>query len=136
MIGVDTNILVRYVTRDDPVWTAPAIRFIDEVCTPDNPAYINTMVLAETVWVLRRRSDFNRQRLVDFVQGLLDSDSVVLAGRDAVENALTSFAKGPAGFADYLVLELNKQAGAVPTYTIDFDASRGKGFQALKKEQR
>lgn len=135
MIGVDSNILIRYVTRDDPVWTVPATRFIDEVCSADNQAYINPVVLVETAWVLRRRPDFDRSKLAEFVQGLLDSDSIVLGEKDAVERALESFRKGPAGFADYLILELNVQANATPTYTIDFDATKKDAFRALQKEK-
>ncbi|MGQ0485211.1 MAG: PIN domain-containing protein [Hyphomicrobiales bacterium] len=134
MIGVDSNILLRYVTNDDPVWSPAAIRFIDGTCSADNPAYINPVVLAEAVWVLRRRPDFDRRKLAEFVQGLLDSDSMVVAERDAVERALVAFERGPAGFADYLIAEINTEANAVPTYTIDYNASRGEAFRALRKE--
>lgn len=133
MIGIDTNILIRYVTNDDPVWSEPSIKFIDHTCSTENPGYINIVVLVEAAWILRRRPDFNRGRLADFIQGLLDSDSIVVAERDVVQRALVSFRKGPAGFADYLVLELNVQAEAVPTYTIDFDATRSESFEALRK---
>ena len=133
MIGIDSNILLRYVVRDDPVWTPAAIRFIDESCSAENPAYINPLVLAETVWVLRRRPDFNREKLAQYVQGLLDSDSMIIGERDAVERALAAFSEGPAGFADYLIVELNTAAKAVPTYTIDYDATRKDAFVALEK---
>jgi predicted nucleic-acid-binding protein len=133
MIGVDSNILLRYITKDDPEWTPAAIRFIDETCSAENPAFINPVVLAETIWVLRRRPDFDRNKLAEFVQGLLDSDSMIVGEKNAVERALAAFRTGPAGFADYLIAEINNEARAVPTYTIDYDASRKDAFQALKK---
>lgn len=135
MIGVDSSIILRYVTKDDPAWTPAAIRFIDETCSAENPAFINPVVLAETIWVLRRRPDFDRKKLADFVQGVLDSDSMVIGERNAVERALIAFQKGPAGFVDYLIAEINVEANAIPTYTIDYDASRKDTFRALRKNE-
>jgi predicted nucleic-acid-binding protein len=134
MIGIDSNILLRYVTRDDPEWTAAAIRFIDETCSAHNPGFVNPVVLAETIWVLRRRPDCDRGKLAEFVQGLLDSDAIVVGEKNAVERALAAFKDGPAGFADYLIAELNNEAQAIPTYTIDYDATRRDAFRALRKE--
>ena len=134
MIGLDSNVLLRAVLDDDEVWSAPAEAFIGTHCTQERPGYINVLVLAEICWVLRRRPEFNRVNLADFVQGLLDADNIVIAEQDSVTNALSDFRRGGAGFVDYLIAELNARAGATPTYTIDRDAVRSDAFEVIPQE--
>jgi predicted nucleic-acid-binding protein len=133
MIGVDSNILLRHILADDPKWTDAAISFFDETCTTENPAYINSIVLAETIWVLRRLPSFGKEKVISFVRGLLDSSSVVLGDKGAVEMALKNYNKHSTEFTDCLIAALNMQAAAVPTYTIDQKATKAAGFSALKK---
>ena len=81
--------------------------------------------------MLRRTPRYDRARLAEVIEGLLASDSLVLGQSDETVRALTLFRQGPAGFADYLIAELNQSAGAAPTPTIDADAARHPAFLRL-----
>ena len=133
MIGLDTNVLVRYVLDDDPVWSPAVTRFLDNELSNERPGYINPITLVELVWTLRRRPDYDRNRLSTLIEYLLTSDSLVIGEADAVARALTRFRSGGAGFADYLIAELNEQAGASPTVTIDRKASKSFPFTPISQ---
>ena len=132
--GIDSSTILRYVLEDDPVWTLPATRFIDEECTIDDPGYVSAVVLAEVTWSLRRINGFGAQRIYQFVTELLDTDNIVVENESAVEKALAAFKRGSAGFADCLIAALNESAGAAPTFSIDKDAIKSKVFAPIKQE--
>ena len=131
MIGLDSNVLLRAILGDDKIWSVRAEKLIVAKCSAAEPGYINSIVLAEVFWVLRRRPDFDKHKLVDFVRGLLDSEIFVVADERTVLLALKDYISGNAGFADYLIARLNEAAGASPTYTIDKDAARNPIFQPV-----
>jgi predicted nucleic-acid-binding protein len=132
--GIDSSILLRYILEDDPVWTQPATRFINEECTIDDPGYVSAVVLAEVTWTLRRINGFSAQRIYQFVTELLDTDNLVVENESAVEKALAAFKRGDAGFADCLISALNQSAGAAPTFSIDKGAIKSKVFASIKQE--
>jgi predicted nucleic-acid-binding protein len=131
MIGIDSNILLRYLLDDDPVWSPRATRFIEHELSAENPAYINPVVLAETVWGLRRSPLFDRKKLPTVIEGLLEFEKFVIGERDSVVRALAAYREGPAGFADYLIAELNVAAGAGETVTTDKNAAKNRPFRRL-----
>jgi predicted nucleic-acid-binding protein len=131
VIGIDSSVLLRYLLDDDPVWSPVATRFIEEELTAANPGYINLVVLAETVWALRRSPLFERSKLAATVEGLLQFDKFVIAERDVVADALSRFRSDGAGFADLLIAELNRAAGASATVAIDMAATRSLVFERL-----
>jgi predicted nucleic-acid-binding protein len=133
LIGLDTNVLVRYLLGDDPRWSPIAIAFIDTELTPVRPGYINPITLVELVWTLRRQPQYDRAKLSQLLEDLLTSDSVVIGEAAAVERALVAFRNGGAGFADYLIAELNEAAGASPTVTIDRKAGKTFPFTPLSQ---
>jgi predicted nucleic-acid-binding protein len=131
MIGLDTNVVLRAALGDDKIWSARAEKFLTERCTSENPGYINSIVLAEAYWVLRKQPTFTKNKLVDFIRGLLESEHFMIAEEAAVELALQDYLGGKAGFVDYLIARLNETAGASPTYTIDKAATRNSIFMPL-----
>jgi predicted nucleic-acid-binding protein len=131
LIGLDTNVLVRYILDDDPIWSPIATEFVDTRLTADNPGYVNIITLVELAWVLQRRSEYDRERLAQVIENMLDSDSIIVAETTAVERALSAFKAGKAGFADYLIAELNEAAGASPTVTVDRKAGKALPFTPL-----
>jgi len=135
MIGLDSNVLLRYICGDDLAWSKAATDFIDRECTAERTGYINPVVLAEVIWVLRRRPDFSRERIARLVEEILSSDSFTVASEAAVVRALALYKNSQAGFADCLIAELNVDAGAVPIYAIDKDAIRSGIFAQLPKEK-
>ncbi|MDB5524388.1 MAG: hypothetical protein JWM58_2151 [Rhizobium sp.] len=132
MIGIDTNILIRFVLDDDPVWSPAAAKFINETLSNDNPGYINVVTLAEFVWSIKKQSNVDREKLAFIVESLLQSDKIVIGSAEIVERALRRFRTGNAGFADYLIAELNNAKGAQPTMTIDKRAARNETFLQLE----
>jgi predicted nucleic-acid-binding protein len=131
MIGIDSNILLRYLLDDDPVWSARATRFVEEELTVEEPGYVNLVTLAEIIWTLRSSPRFDREKLATVIDGLLSFDKLVVAEADAVSRAVQKFRDGGAGLADFLIAELNAAAGASPTVTIDRKASQNAAFKRL-----
>ena len=133
MKGLDSNVLLRYILEDDPVWTKPATRFIDVECTRDNPGYINFIVLAEVVWTLRRQPHIDRDRLSVIIGELLEADNFQFENEDIVKAALKRFLKYPAGLTDCLIAEINAAAEVEATYSIDKDGARSDIFRPIPK---
>jgi predicted nucleic-acid-binding protein len=117
MIGVDTNVLVRFLSADDPVQYPFALKFF-ESRTPADPAFVSAVTLAETVWVLRRSHGFSVAEIMGAVRLLLDSGDFVIEGRDDLE-AIRQEGANPSQIADYLVAHLGRKAGCSHTVTFD-----------------
>lgn len=128
MIGLDTNIILRALTGDDPVRSPAAARILTEL-TPERPGYINLLVLAETVWSLGRRYKADPETIFDAVEGLLESQSIVLAERAAVVESLEHARTEGLHFADALIATLNRHAGCETTVTFDTEAGRTSLFK-------
>ncbi|GAA5056215.1 PIN domain-containing protein [Nocardia callitridis] len=125
MIGLDANVLIRYLTQDDPVQSALANKVIDGL-TEDEPGYVTMIVLAEIHWVLRRGYRQDPDLVTDVLLGLLDSTEIVVERADTVRQALRSAAEG-ADFADALVHQLGKEAGCERTFTFDEAPAQSNG---------
>ncbi|GLK80670.1 PIN domain-containing protein [Methylopila turkensis] len=131
MIGVDTNVLMRYFLDDDPVWSPVADRFFEEDLTAERPGYVSPLTLAELVWSLRKHPDYQRPGMVRLLEGILAFEHLVVGEAPAVVRALAAYKVGGAGFADYLIAELNRDAGAEFTVTIDHKAGGREPFKPL-----
>jgi predicted nucleic-acid-binding protein len=130
MIGLDTNILLRSATQDDPV-QSPVARRLIATLDEANPGYINTVVLAEFVWTLRTRYKYQRAQIVTAIEALLQSAAFVISDRDAVNAAAARCRDDAVDFADALIGELNRQAGCPTTMTFDRHTSKGGAFTEL-----
>jgi predicted nucleic-acid-binding protein len=114
MRAVDTNILVRLITRDDQRQLATAENYIKR------GAWISTLVLAETVWVLGAVYDLGHNDIATVVEMLLSHEHLSLQDPEVVSAALEQYQKVPAlGFTDCLVLEIARKAGHLPLGTFD-----------------
>ena len=132
MIGLDTNVLVRYIARDDPKQTAAATQLIEKRCTPENPGWINLIVICELTWVLQRVYNRPRERIAGILETILTSNELKVESADAVWQALRKFRKGAADMADYLIAGTNVTQGATPTFTFDKRASADSDFRLLE----
>ena len=104
MIGLDTNVLVRYLTQDDAAQSALANQVIEEQLTPRNPGFISSIVLVEVVWVLETCYDQTQSAIEAIVNGLLTTRQLVVDEADLVYLALKRFSGGNADFSDALIL--------------------------------
>ncbi len=126
MHAVDTNVLVRLITRDDAKQTAAAEAFVAK------GAWVSHLVLAETTWVLAAAYDVPARKIAIAVEMLLNHRELAVQDPDVVAAALEKFRAKPAlGFSDCLVLEIARKAGHLPLATFDKALSKLDGTQRL-----
>lgn len=118
MIGVDTNVLVRHLTQDDPAQSRAATRFF-AARTADDPAYISLVALVETVWVLRRAYGIEAAAVTRVIRGLLSVREVVVPAPDVVRRAVDDAEQAGTDLADAIIAHLAVAAGADGTVTFD-----------------
>lgn len=122
MPAVDTNVLVRLITRDDAKQAAAAEAFVA------SGAWVSVLALAEAVWVLTSAYALNARRVADAIEMLLDHKHLVLQDRDVVASALAQFrAKPVLGFSDCLLVEIARKAGHEPLGTFDRELAKVAG---------
>ena len=128
MIGLDTNVLLRYLTGDDPVQSVKAARLIEGSLSPGNPGFVSTVVVAEIAWVLRRT--FRRPELetASVIERLIATDSIIVERESCVAEALARTMEDRAPFTDGLIAALGRNAGCSHTVTFDRKALRLPGF--------
>ena len=126
MRAVDTNILVRLITRDDPKQLVAAEAFITK------GAWVSTVVLAETAWVLGAVYELGHDEIATVVEMLLSHEHLSLQDTEVVAAALEQFRVAPSpGFTDCLVLEIARKAGHLPLGTFDKRLSKAEDAQRL-----
>lgn len=131
MIGLDSNVLVRYLTRDDEAQFALADKAINAIAAAGEKAYVCMAVLLEATWVLDRSYGTDRAGIARALRGLLETADIVLENEPLVEAALEAFQTGPADFADYVIAFGNLSAGCARTLTFDGRAAKCAGFDLL-----
>jgi predicted nucleic-acid-binding protein len=131
MIGLDTNVLLRAITRDDDVLSPIAIDFLSRL-TPKRKGMINMVVLAELAWSLRRGYKYGRPEILQIIGKLLQSPSYEFSDRQAVNAAIMRCQTEAVHLADALIGELNRQANCVTTTTFDSDAAKSDSFTLLE----
>ena len=131
MTGIDTNLLVRYITRDDAEQYRRARAFLETDCTQSEPGFVNAVVLCEVVWVLKAAYAASKDEQAQVLERLLDTRQLRIAHRDAVVQAVRDFKAGTADFADCLIGRLNQEARCPVTATFDERASRLDSFRLI-----
>src|SRR3954467_1343170 len=131
MIGLDTNILVRYIAQDDAVQSALATRIIEDRLTEDDPGYISLVAMAETVWVLDRSYGLPGGEIAAIVEHILQTDVLFVQNEPEVFTAMVALKTGAASFSDALIGALGTRAGCAATLTFDKKAARVKGFRLV-----
>ncbi len=119
MKGLDTNILVRYVTRDDPRQAAVAARAINRASEAGETLLIHPVVLCELVWVLESGYRYRRTEVAAALTLILQTAQFEILDRDVVCRALREYKHGRGDFSDYLLGQANRANGADKTLTFD-----------------
>jgi predicted nucleic-acid-binding protein len=126
MRAVDTNVLVRLITRDDRKQVAAAEAFISK------GAWVSTLVLVEASWVLAAVYELTHPEIATAVDMLLQHKELTIQESDTVATALEQYRRRPAlGFSDCLILEVALKAGHVPLGTFDRDLGKLDGTERL-----
>jgi predicted nucleic-acid-binding protein len=128
MLGIDTNILVRYLTKDDRPQYEKARRLLDREAGKGEPVLISLLVLLETECVLRSRYALAKSEIVAALSALLDSADLAFEDEPSVERAFYSWKDSAADFADCLIEARNLQLGCQATATFDVKALKLAGF--------
>jgi predicted nucleic-acid-binding protein len=129
MIGLDTNILVRYLAQDDPVQSPKATKIIEGDLTEGRPGFISLVTMVETVWVLDRIYRLSNPELATVVERMLQADTLSIQNEQEVFTAMIALKTGKGSFADALIGALGTWAGCTSTLTFDQKAARLKEFQ-------
>jgi predicted nucleic-acid-binding protein len=129
MIGLDTNVVVRYLTHDDPTQTAAAMKVMN-LLSADAPGFLSLIVIAELVWVLESFYRFRRNEIEQVIDTLLRSKELIIERADIVSQALRVFRSSRADFADCLIERCAHAAECQYTLTFDQHAV-GAGMRLL-----
>jgi predicted nucleic-acid-binding protein len=132
MIGIDTNVLLRLLVRDDDAQVRAAERFIATHCSPDNPGFVSLVVVVEIAWALRRFYVYDRSQIAAAIGSLLNVAELEVESAADVRSAIADFSTSAAGLVDCLVARTNVAAGCDYTVTFDRKAAKLRGFDLLK----
>lgn len=115
MIGLDTNVLVRYLAQDDAVQSRQATAIIERRLTEENPGFISLVTMVETVWVLARVYALSNHEIANAVERILQADTLLVQNEQEVFTAITALKAGTGSFSDALVEALGAWAGCTTT---------------------
>jgi predicted nucleic-acid-binding protein len=129
MIGLDTNILVRYLAQDDPAQSPIATDIMEFRLSHDNPGFISVVAMVETVWVLDRAYGLADREIAVALERMLQADTLVIENEQQVFTATMALKEGRGSFADALIAALGDRAGCTHTLTFDKASSKLPGFE-------
>lgn len=132
MIALDTNLLVRLLTNDDPRQSAKVDAWLRDNATPQSPAYVDHVVLCELARVLGTSYDYPRGDVHRAIVALLLQEQIKVEAPAVVRQALALYEAGPADFSDYLIAERARAAGFAPVLTLDKKAAKTATHQLLR----
>lgn len=130
MIAIDTNVLVRFLTQDEPSQAAAASAFMRSL-TSDAPGFISREVMVELVWVLERAYRFTRIDVSVALEGLLAATEIEVEAADDVGSAVFRYRDDGFGFADLMIAAAARRVGASPLMTFDRKAANLPGVNLL-----
>jgi predicted nucleic-acid-binding protein len=119
MIGLDTNILVRYLAQDDPIQSPKAREIIEQRLTEETPGFVSIVAMVETVWVLERAYGLTPHEIVGAVERMLQTDVLVVENEQEVFTAMIALKDGQSSFADAVIGALGARMGCSCTLTFD-----------------
>ena len=119
MIGLDTSVLVRYLTEDDPVQARKASAIIAEHTGSGERCHLDPVVLCELTWVLRESYERSKADILKTLDLILATKQFDIGEKDLVREALEAFRHGRGNFADYVIGIRHRQAGCEETVTFD-----------------
>ena len=132
MIGLDTSVLVRYVTQDDAKQAGAATRLLEQGLSVERPGFICLITLCELTWVLAECYDAQKDRIVAVIDGLLASKQLMVEEPERVWRALRAWEESSADFSDALVGEVLAGNGCDKAVTFDKAAAKLPDFELLR----
>lgn len=123
MIGLDTNVLVRYLVNDEPE-QAEAARALLATLSADRPAFVCREVAVELCWILERTYRYSRDRIATILEELVATEELHIEEAEDVVRAANGYRRGGAGFSDRMIAAAARRSGADMLYTFDRQAAR------------
>jgi len=130
MLGLDTNVLVRFLVRDEEAQFDKARKLIRREIAAGRRVFVSQLVLLETEWVLRSRYGLQKNLIIETISGLLEATDIRFEDEAAIEEALFTWKDAAADFADCLIGAQNRRLGCRATATFDVKASKLPGVIA------
>ncbi|WP_036250716.1 PIN domain-containing protein [Methylobacter sp. BBA5.1] len=131
MIGLDTNVIIRYIVQDDEQQAKLATDLIESQCSSENPVFINEITLCEIVWALKRAYGYEKTVIINILRQLLVSREITISSHSEAWAAFHDYENGNADFSDCFIAQLNKQRGCPFTYSFDKKACQHGLFKLL-----
>ncbi len=131
MTGLDTNVLVRYLTEDDPRQSRQAAALVAETVAAGERLFVSAVVLCELVWVLRGAYSLDRQTIAGTLDRILATAQLEIDQKDLVREALEDYRGGGGDFADYVIGRRAREAGCERTATFDRRLKPSRLFRLL-----
>ena len=129
MIGLDTNILVRYIAQDDPSQSRIAADLIERRLSEDDPGFVTVIAMVEIAWVLERSYGFSDAEIATTIERMLQIESLLIEDEQDVFTAMTALADGRGSFPDALIGTRSAREGCTRILTFDRKALRLPGFE-------
>ncbi|AGT10664.1 PIN domain-containing protein [Paracoccus aminophilus] len=134
MIALDTNVLVRFLTQDDPQQFAQAAALIAGL-SEERPGYLCREVVIELVWVLERAYHLSRQDIAGALDGLLAAQELLIEAADRVGLAVERYRQGGAGFSDQMIALAARDQGCEAIFSFDRQAVVKAGMMLVPEAQ-
>ena len=130
MIGLDTNVIVRYIAQDDIKQSALATNLINSL-TKESPGFITLVSVVELVWVMQSCYQSTKQEVVKILETLTATRELMIENSETVIKAIRVFSNSKADFSDCLIERSANTAGCEYSVTFDVDAIKHAGFKGL-----
>ena len=131
LIGIDTNVLIRYLTQDDPAQARKVDAVVAAALEDGDRLHIDDVVLCEVVWVLRAAYRLGKPAITAALEKIMNTAMFSFEDRELLHAALTDYLAGPGDFADYLIGRHNSRAGCEHTVTFDRSLNKETSFLLL-----
>jgi predicted nucleic-acid-binding protein len=131
MLGIDTNVLVRFLVRDDEAQFEKARKLIKREVAAGQRVFVNQLVILETEWVLRSRYAVPKNQIIEAISNLLDATDVQFEDEPTIEEALFIWKETTADFADCLIGAKNRRLGCRATASFDVKSTKLPSFIAM-----
>jgi predicted nucleic-acid-binding protein len=124
LIGLDTDVLVRYLAQDDETQASLANRCIEAQCSEEHPGFINHIVLCELTWVLKASYKTPKSKIVQTIRQLLATRQLSVQDPSLIWEALKIYESASVDFADAVIVATNRRHGCNKTVTFDRGAGK------------
>jgi predicted nucleic-acid-binding protein len=130
--GLDTNVLVRLITEDNPDQASAVLSLLEEAEAHDERFFVSTIVVCELAWTLRSRPyQFRRAAIAEALNAVLETHLFEIQDRELIQQAIAEYRRGRADFSDYLIGGENDRAGCSDTITLDGELAKVDRFSLL-----